>query len=277
MPTNSLTRPSSARIHNYLLGGQDNYAEDRAMAQRAVAKMPFLQSAVHHERMYALLMVQALAIAGIRQLVDFGCGMPHSPDPVNVITRVHPNARAVCIDNDALVHSYTSALMRAGAPAAVAHLRADISEPESVLASREILQTINWREPVILLFGSVLHHIDDTPARPLSAIVDQYKMVAAPGSALVVTHATADFAGKPARKTAKAMTAAGCPVYLRTKEQIAPLFNDWHLVPPGLAEPQGVALDHPVHSQTASYAGMARKEARWLSSGSLCLTRPSTP
>ncbi|BCL28576.1 SAM-dependent methyltransferase [Streptomyces aurantiacus] len=259
MPTNSLARPSSARIHNYLLGGRDNYTVDRTVAQRAAGKMPFLPSAVRHERAYVLLMVQALAIAGIRQLVDFGCGMPHSPDPVDVITRVHPNARAVCIDGDALVHAFTSALLRVGAPAAVAHLHADIREPESVLASREILKTINWREPVILLFGSVLHHIDDTPARPLSMLVDQYKKVAAPGSALVITHATADFAGKSARKAAKAMTAAGCPVYPRTKEQIAPLFNDWHLVSPGLAEPQVMPLEHPVLPQTASYAGMARK------------------
>ncbi|MER5821459.1 SAM-dependent methyltransferase [Streptomyces mirabilis] len=261
MPTNSLTGPSSARIRNYLLGGQDNYAKDRDAAHQAAHRLSFLESAVHHERMYALLMVQALAIAGIRQLVDFGCGMPHSPNPVDVITRVHPNARSVCIDHDAVVHAHASALLTAGPPAAVAHLRADIGEPESVLASREIMETINWREPVILLFGSVLHHIDDTPTRPLTVLVDQYKKVAAPGSALVITHATADFAGKPARKAAKAMTAAGCPVYPRTKEQITPLFDDWRLVAPGLAEPQVLALEYPVHPQAASYAGMARKGA----------------
>lgn len=261
MPTAPLSGASSARIRNFLLGGRDYHPGDRDVAHQAASKMPFLESAVHHERQYALLMVQALAIAGIRQLVDFGCGMPHAPNPVDVLTRVHPNVRAVCIDNDPLVHAHTSALLKASAPAVVAHLHADIGEPESVLASREILETINWREPVILLFGSVLHHLDDTPARPLAVLVDQYKQVAAPDSALVVTHATADFADKPVRKAAQAMTAAGCPVYPRTKEEIIPFFDDWLLADPGLAEPQAVALEHPVHPRAASYAGMARKEA----------------
>ncbi|CCK32128.1 hypothetical protein BN159_7749 [Streptomyces davaonensis JCM 4913] len=260
VPINSLAGPSSARIHNYLLGGRDNYARDREVALQATGKMPFLENAVRRERLYVLLMVQALAIAGIRQLVDFGCGMPLPPNPVDVITRVHPTARVVCIDSDALVHVHTSALLNASAPAKVAHLRADIREPESVLASQEVLETINWRKPVILLFGGVLHHIDNPPARPLGVLVNQYKEVAAPGSALVITHATADFADRPARRAAQTMTAAGCPVYPRTKEQITPLFDDWQLVPPGLAQPQAMALEYPVPQQAASYAGMARKE-----------------
>lgn len=257
---NSLSGPSSARIHNYLLGGRDNYASDREVALQVTGEMPFLENAVRHERMYVLLMVQALAIAGIRQLVDFGCGMPHSPNPVDVIARVHRDVRAVCIDDDVLVHAHTSALLKASAPASVAHVRADIRDPEAVLASPEVA-TINWREPVILLFGGVLQHIDDTPDRPLPVLVNPYKEAAALGSALVITHATADFDSEPALNAAQAMTAAGCPSYPRTKEQITSLFDAWQLVPPGLAEPQAMALQHPVPQQAASYAGMARKEA----------------
>ncbi|MEU9404108.1 SAM-dependent methyltransferase [Streptomyces sp. NPDC048281] len=255
------SRPSSARMQNYLLGGRDNYIVDRDGALRAADRMPFLESAVRHERLYVLLMVQALAIAGIRQLVDFGCGLPHDPTPVDVLTRIHPDARAVCIDNDVLVHAYADEMMTAKAPAVVKSLCADVRDPESILASREVLETINWREPVILLFGSVLHHIEDTTAQPLAVLVDQYKRVAANGSALVVTHATADLSGKPVRRFAKTMTAADCPVHLRTKEQIAPLFDGWHLTSPGLAAPQTLALEFPVLPQAVSYAGTARKES----------------
>lgn len=254
------TRPSSARMQNYLLGGRDHYIVDRDRALRAADRMPFLESAVHHERMYVLLMVQALAIAGIRQLIDFGCGLPHGPTPVDVLTRIHPDARAVCIDNDVLVHTHADAMTTGKAPAVVESLCADVRDPESILASREILETINWREPVILLLGSVLHHIEDTAAQPLTVLVDQYKHVAATGSALVITHATADVSGKPVRRFAKTMTAAGCPVHLRTKEQIARLFDGWQLTSPGLTAPQTLALEYPVLPQAASYAGTARKE-----------------
>ncbi|MHC3474889.1 SAM-dependent methyltransferase [Streptomyces sp. 7R007] len=255
-----MTGPSSARIHNYLLGGRDHHAQDREVALQALGAMPFLKRTTHHERMYVLLMVQALAIAGIRQLVDFGCGMPHAPNPVDVITRIHPTACVVCIDHDALVHAHTSALLKAAAPAAVAHLWSDVRRPESVLASQQIRETIDWREPVILLFGRVLHHIDDSPACPLTVLVDQYKRLAAPGSALVITHATADFADTAVRKAARAMAAAGCPVHPRTREQITALFGGWRLVPPGLATPQATVPQYPIALQAASYAGMARKE-----------------
>ncbi|WP_416976151.1 SAM-dependent methyltransferase, partial [Streptomyces sp. 4F14] len=101
---------------------------------------------------------------------------------MDVLTRIHPDARAVCIDNDVLVHTYADEMMKAKAPAVVKSLCADVRDPESILASREILETINWREPVILLLGSVLHHIEDSAAQPLTVLVDQYKHVAATGS-----------------------------------------------------------------------------------------------
>jgi hypothetical protein len=62
------------------------------------------------------------------------------------------------------------------------------------------------------------------------------------------------------RRFAKTMTAAGCPVHLRTKEQIAQLFDGWQLTSPGLTAPQTLALEYPVLPQAASYAGTARKE-----------------
>ncbi|MFD3580984.1 SAM-dependent methyltransferase [Streptomyces sp. NPDC058683] len=255
------SRPSSARMQNYLLGGRDNYIVDRDGALQAADRMPFLESAVRHERRYVLLMVQALAIAGIRQLVDFGCGLPHNPTPVDVLTRIHPDARAVCIDNDVLVHTHADKMVTVKAPSVVESLCADMRDPESILASREVLETINWREPVILLLGSVLHHIQDTTAQPLTVLVDQYKHVAATGSALIITHATADLSGKPVRRFAKTMTDASCPVHLRTKEQIARLFAGWRLTSPGLTAPQTLALDYPVPPQAASYAGTARKDS----------------
>ncbi|MEH0538546.1 SAM-dependent methyltransferase [Streptomyces scabiei] len=45
-------------MQNYLLGGRDHYIVDREGALRAAERMPFLESAVRHERLYVLLMVQ---------------------------------------------------------------------------------------------------------------------------------------------------------------------------------------------------------------------------
>ncbi|MEV0220746.1 SAM-dependent methyltransferase [Streptomyces sp. NPDC050704] len=260
VPADRLAGVSSARVHNYLLGGRDHYERDSELADRLCVKAPFLTDAVRCERQYVLGMVQALAVAGIRQLIDFGCGLPHSPSPVEVIARIHPDTRVVCVDNDRAVLAHARAFLHAPAPAVVEHLCADVSNPQTVLASPELLRTINLHEPTVLLFGSVLHHLPDPPDELLAALVDRYKEVTAPGSALVITHATADFAGKPIRKAAKALTKAGCPVYPRSREEVMPLFDGWALSSPGLTSPQEMALKHPVGDEAASYVGMARNE-----------------
>ena len=39
--TLDLDRPSDARVHDYMLGGGSNFAADRALARRILAKAPY--------------------------------------------------------------------------------------------------------------------------------------------------------------------------------------------------------------------------------------------
>ena len=97
--------PHAARVHDFLLGGVDNFAVDRQIAIEANAHMPGgLEGAranVRANRRFLGRAVRYLAReAGVRQFLDIGTGVP-SADNVHAIAQaVAPESRIVCADND---------------------------------------------------------------------------------------------------------------------------------------------------------------------------------
>jgi hypothetical protein len=68
----------SARIHNYGLGGKDNFAADRAAGDVVIAAYPGIVASVRANRAFLARAARFLAAeAGIRQFLDIG----HSPMP----------------------------------------------------------------------------------------------------------------------------------------------------------------------------------------------------
>ncbi|MGH3297844.1 MAG: SAM-dependent methyltransferase, partial [Trebonia sp.] len=64
-----------ARVYDALLGGKDNYAADRAVAQKLAAAKPALLANVRANRAYLGRVVRYLATeCGIRQFLDLGTG-----------------------------------------------------------------------------------------------------------------------------------------------------------------------------------------------------------
>jgi len=45
-------RPNVARVHKYLLGGKDNYAEDRQVADRLLVVLPGVRGAARASRRF---------------------------------------------------------------------------------------------------------------------------------------------------------------------------------------------------------------------------------
>jgi len=67
----------SARVHDYWLGGKDNYAADRAAGDAVIAAYPGIVKSVRANRAFLARAVHFLAAeAGIRQFLDVGTGIP---------------------------------------------------------------------------------------------------------------------------------------------------------------------------------------------------------
>ena len=106
-PGNDSARPAAARIYDYLLGGKDNYAVDRAAAMRVLAVAPDQRRLARANRAFAIRAVSTMAEAGIRQFIDLGTGFPTSPSVHEAARRADPAARVVYVDYDPLVQSTT--------------------------------------------------------------------------------------------------------------------------------------------------------------------------
>lgn len=186
MPPYDLSgKPSAARIYNFWLGGYDNSAADRELADRmtdpAQGGYPGLRDLARENRRFVLAAVQRLAgIDGIAQFIDLGSGVPNSPSIHQVARSAIPDATVAFVDTDPLAVSHTGRLEGEG----IAVLDGDLADPETVLADPALLKVVDLDGPVCVVFGAVLQY---WPAEKARAIVAGYAEAMAPGSAAVIS------------------------------------------------------------------------------------------
>ncbi len=260
------TRPHSARRYDYWLGGKDNFAADRASGDRIAAAFPTIRtSAVENRRFMRRVVAFLAAEAGIRQFLDIGTGIPTSPNVHEVAQGVDPRARVVYVDNDPMVVVHAQALMSSTPQGATAYVRADLREPETILASRALADTLDLTQPVALLLVAVLHFIPDE-ADPYG-LVGRLVGALPAGSFLAVSHATFDPLPPETRQRMVALTGpdAGNGVFQpRSGDEVGLFFDGLRLVDPGLVPIVQWRPDHEPRPQasvadTAVYGAVARR------------------
>jgi S-adenosyl methyltransferase len=98
------TVPNPARMWNYWLGGKDNFAADRELADRVLEAMPSMPLIARAARLFLIDAVHQLATAhGIRQFLDVGTGLPTADNTHDVAQRAAPDSRIVYVDHDPVV------------------------------------------------------------------------------------------------------------------------------------------------------------------------------
>jgi S-adenosyl methyltransferase len=106
------SKPHIARVYDYLLGGKDNFAADRAVGDRMLASIPEVQLGVRAQRDVLGRVVRCLVgEVGLRQLLDIGSGLPTADNVHEIAQRIDPATRVVYLDNDPIVLSHAEALL----------------------------------------------------------------------------------------------------------------------------------------------------------------------
>jgi SAM-dependent methyltransferase len=219
-----------ARVYNYLLGGKDHFEVDREAAEMSLKMMPEVLDSARGNRKFLGRAVRFLRDSGIRQFLDIGSGLPVSPNTHEIAQDSQTGARVVYVDNDPVVVLRAESLTADNDATTV--MRADLRDADEVLV--EASKRLDFSQPVALLFIACLHNIPDSddPA----SIVARYLNALAPGSYLVISHVTGDFA--PAKQDA--VTAEnerrGATFVGRDRAAIGRMFNGRELVEPGLAQ-----------------------------------------
>jgi O-methyltransferase involved in polyketide biosynthesis len=227
------TRPSPARVYDYALGGKDNYAVDRAAADSILKVAPEIRDLVVHNRRFLGRAVRYAGECGIDQFIDLGTGLPTRENVHQVAQRVRPEARVVYVDNDPTVGMHAQALLCSDEQ--TTFLGADLREPDAILGAQETRRLIDFDRPVAILMVAILHFLGD--AEEPAAIVSRFAGALAPGSLLVISHATNEGVAEAVRAQLDATYGNGpMAVFLRSHAEIIALFAGLPLVVPGLVD-----------------------------------------
>ncbi|HSR22795.1 MAG TPA: SAM-dependent methyltransferase, partial [Candidatus Eisenbacteria bacterium] len=155
-------QPHPARVYDYLLGGKDNFAADRAAAEAGLRANPNSRIPPRENRAFLGRAVRYLAgEAGISQFLDIGTGIPTSPNVHEVAQAVEPAARIVYVDNDPIVLTQARALLTTGPQGRTAYIDADLRDIDAILGSADLQRTLDLSQPVGLLLIAVRHFIPD--------------------------------------------------------------------------------------------------------------------
>ena len=104
--------PNPARMWNYWLGGKDNFAADRELAERVLEAMPSMPLIARAARLFLIDAVHQLATGhGVRQFLDIGTGLPTADNTHDVAQRAAPESKIVYVDHDPIVLSHARALL----------------------------------------------------------------------------------------------------------------------------------------------------------------------
>ena len=231
-PNIDATKPSSARIYDYFLGGKDNYAIDRAAAEEMLKSAPDARKTARSNRTFLVKAVQLMTQAGIEQFIDLGTGIPTSPNVHEVAGETTPEARVVYVDIDPIVTSHARALL-ATLPTVVS-VQQDLRQPAAILQDPAVRSLIDFSRPVGLLLVGVLHFVSFDVG---TGMVRTYLNALAPGSHLALSAASREgMAPEAVRRMEEVGATLASGAFMRSMAQVEELFEGLDLVEPGITE-----------------------------------------
>ena len=250
-------RPSVARLYDYLLGGQHNFAADREFARKVLLAEPHAKYLVGENRAFLGRAVRYLLSEGIRQFIDLGSGIPTQENVHEIAQKFDPEARVVYVDNDPVAVAHGMHILRDTVGAAV--IEADLRDPSSIVGHPAVASLIDFSEPVGLLMVAVLQFVPDSDD-PVG-VVGSFASALTPGSHLVISHATHDAAPVAAARVKDLYKNTSAPVYTRTRAEIMRFFAGLDLVEPGLVYLPSWRRDESAQNPELAwlYAGVGRK------------------
>ena len=251
-----------ARIYDYLLGGKDNYAADRAAAEDLVKTWPGLPFSARANRAFLGRVVRYLAKeAGIRQFLDIGTGIPTAGNTHQVAQAIAPECKVVYADYDPIVLAHARALLTSSEAGATDYIHADLRDTGMVLA--QAAELLDFTRPVAVTLLAILHAMPDSddPQRVVTRLMDAVPS----GSYLAISHTASDLLGQEAREGVKDVVdrLVQQDGAARSREQVAAFFEGMDLVEPGLVRVEEWRPEHEAETsstvRSALWGAVARK------------------
>jgi hypothetical protein len=247
-----IEKPSAARIYDWYLGGDQNWAVDREFGRKAEQLWPLIKPIARQNRAWMNRVVDAALRAGIRQFIDLGSGVPTVGNVHEIIRRRLPeddDATVVYVDYEPVAAAHSTLILeRDGATDWAGLVQRDLRDSWEIFRDETTRRLIDFEEPVCVLLVSVLHFIgpDDKP----DEILAKYREHVAPGSWLALSHVCCEDAPPEGvaevRRFVDAYKNTSNPAWIRTRDEILPWFADWTMIEPGMVRLPDWRPDHEV-------------------------------
>ncbi|MDL4774511.1 SAM-dependent methyltransferase [Actinomadura xylanilytica] len=251
--------PSFARVYDYFLGGKDNFAVDREVADMVMGLVPEAPVVAQGNRVAIERAVTYLAgEAGVTQFIDIGSGLPTSSNVHQFARAAAPGSRVVYVDNDPIVLAHGRALLTETGVATF--IQGDLHEPEKIFNDPALDGLLDLGRPVGVILAAIVHHVPDE--RDPGSVVRGLLPFLPPGSHVMLTHLH-DAGDDPRVEEAKHILQSGLGgSYFRHSSEIEGFMDGLTILEPGVAHvtawrPDGPAgpLEHPLHSQMVAVLG----------------------
>jgi hypothetical protein len=253
------SRPHMARVYDFWLGGKDNYAADRAVAEQVAAAYPDVRVAVRAQREFLARAVHFLVTeAGIRQFLDIGTGLPSANNTHQVAQQAAPHSRVVYVDNDPIVLAHARALLASSPEGETAYIDADLRATGAIL--ERAADVLDFGQPVAVMLLGILQGIPDSEEP--GAIIARLMGAVPPGSYLAISQLAGDVAAdEVADGVQRYNEQVAVPVAARTHAEVSRFFAGLELAEPGVVQVHRwrPAAGQLSSSDLAIYAGVGRK------------------
>ncbi|MFJ2592303.1 SAM-dependent methyltransferase [Streptomyces erythrochromogenes] len=267
---------SSSRLSAVWLGTRSPHEGDQDVARAVRNVFPRQPAAARINREHHLLITDTIAQRGITQILDLGCGYPangqhDAADPLlsqnthEVVQRRWHAASVTYVDNDPdVVNARRTEIAATASQTRTRTLLADITNTVDLLEllTRDVAVTRD--RPIAVLAHDVFPWIPDDDA--IRRCVASLREWLPPGSALSVTHATADMTPTWIQRLTGVYAEAGLSFRPRGRGFTTDLFGDWEDLYGGPVRVIPTARHQPGHHESkapdfhsAGYAGVAIK------------------
>ncbi|MFF9625022.1 SAM-dependent methyltransferase [Streptomyces griseosporeus] len=243
------TKPSIARVYDYLLGGKDNYAVDREIGDVFKRDLPgSVAIAFANRAALTRAIAQIATTTEVRQFIDLGSGLPTADNVHQVAQRHDPESRVVYVDTDPQVLVHGRALLEENDR--TRFIMADIRDPKAVRSHVDTAALIDFGKPVAVIFSAILHHVndDEDPA----GIVRYWREQVPSGSYFFVSHFRSGNNAETQEAERVLQQTFGRGRW-RTDAEIAALLEGFDILDPGIV-PAPLWRPDPVDSRWGSSA-----------------------
>lgn len=252
-----LDRPNAARIYDYLLGGEANWAIDRAFGEQAVQNMPLVKTLARTNREFLGRAVRYSARNGVRQFLDIGSGVPTVGNVHEAADAVDSDSRCVYVDYEPVAVAHSRVLLEEqGDPRRHAVVSRDMRDVQAVWQDAVRTGVLDPQQPIGLIMVALLHFMP--PELAAHDAVEQYRELLPAGSHLIISHVTEHGVPHPEldqiRQFVKQYEESSTPACFRTPSEIAAFFGEFAMVDPGVVWLPDWRIDEGKSPATADLA-----------------------